>query len=177
MSTAAAIAATDQTTTAKQSPGLAEALDVFLRYLEGQNRSAATIQAYRADLTQFLGWRSIDAMSAARSTRWASPAAPDPVAMLSHLGGHPHLGRRSYLLRRGRWPRSHVPLAHPRGSARTRRRSGSSDGAAGPDVGDGEALRERVFGVEDVLRQGGDPGAARDGRDDGRVGPDAGLLD
>jgi hypothetical protein len=56
MSTAAAIAATEHSTTPKQPPELAEALRLFLRYLEGQNRSEATIGAYRADLTQFLAW-------------------------------------------------------------------------------------------------------------------------
>lgn len=52
MSTAAAIAATEHTTTPKQPPELAEALRLFLRYPEGQNRSAASIGAYRAELPE-----------------------------------------------------------------------------------------------------------------------------
>ena len=35
---------------------LEQALEAFLRSLQGKNRSAATIMAYRTDVTQFIGW-------------------------------------------------------------------------------------------------------------------------
>src|SRR5207302_6261166 len=38
--------------------------------------------------------------------------------------------------------------------------------SAGPEIADGEAFRERVFGVQHVLADAADVGAARDRRDD-----------
>src|SRR5690242_559848 len=48
---------------------------------------------------------------------------------------------------------------------------------ASPDVADGEALRERVGRVDDVLGDPGDPGLPADLRYDGRATRNAGLLE
>jgi len=46
----------ERQTSSNQDSTLEEALEGFLRSLEGRNRSQATIAAYRADLEQFINW-------------------------------------------------------------------------------------------------------------------------
>lgn len=64
-------------------PSLEAAADAYLRELEGKNRAAATLAAYRTDLAQFLAWL------AATNGTINSPAdvrRADVTEYLTHLG-------------------------------------------------------------------------------------------
>ena len=71
------------TTTPTNQLTFATTLDAFLRVLEGRNRSAATISAYRSDLRQFFSWLKTNTIAAALPS---DVERSDVEEFLAHLG-------------------------------------------------------------------------------------------
>src|SRR4051794_7590357 len=74
---------TDQPTTRPTASTLEQALDSFLRCLEGANRSAATRRAYRTDLAQFIAWLHANNIVAARPDQVEKADITEYLASLS----------------------------------------------------------------------------------------------
>src|SRR5256885_1806919 len=63
-----------------------QALDAFLRSLEGKNRSSATIRAYRTDLTRFFAWLHESNVVATTVDRVVRADITEYLASLGHQG-------------------------------------------------------------------------------------------
>ncbi len=63
-----------------------ESLEGFLRTLEGKNRSAATLKAYKADILQFFIWLADNNLAATTPDRIVKADITDYLAALSRYG-------------------------------------------------------------------------------------------